>query len=229
MAVWLIPGALIGARLYHLITSPDEYFGAAGHPLRAFAVWQGGLGLWGGLIGGPLAGWLWCRRNDVDPLVMLDCAAPALPAAQAIGRLGNYFNQELYGRPTNLPWGLLIDPPNRPVSSLTRALYQPTFLYEMLWSLLVVLPVVLYAERRWWLTGGRLFAVYVAVYTVGRAWIESLRIDPAHRFLGLRLNDYTSAIMCAAAITYMIRTRAPRELPTDTNAPGAGPDAEVRQ
>jgi prolipoprotein diacylglyceryl transferase len=207
MSVWLIPGALIGARIYHLITSPDEYFGSGGHPWQALEIWKGGLGLWGGLIGGPLAGWWWCRRHGVDPVAVLDCAAPAVPVAQAIGRLGNWFNQELYGGPTTLPWALRIDPAHRPAATPNSGLYHPTFLYEMGWNLLLVVPLVLWAERRFQLRGGRAFALYVALYTAGRAWIEEVRVDPAHTFLGLRVNDYVSIVVFAAAVGFLLWRR----------------------
>ncbi|HVU74580.1 MAG TPA: prolipoprotein diacylglyceryl transferase [Mycobacteriales bacterium] len=233
MAVWIVPAALIGARIYHLITSPDAYFGAHGNPVQAFEVWKGGLGIWGGLVAGPLAGWLWCRRHGVDPLQVLDCAAPAVPVGQAIGRLGNYFNQELYGGPTHLPWGLLIDAANRPAATPDVRLYQPTFLYELLWNLLLVVPVVLYAERRWQLDRGRLFVLYIAAYTAGRAWIEHMRIDPAHHLLGIRVNDYVSLITFTLAATYLYRTRrrpdrhdaSPR--PVSDGSGGADPDVSV--
>ena len=219
MAVWLVPAALVGSRIYHLITSPDAYFGAGGHPLDAFAVWKGGLGLWGGLIAGPLAGWAWCRKHDVDPIRILDCAAPAVPIAQAIGRWGNYFNQELYGGPTRLPWALRIDAAHAPNN--VAGLFHPTFLYESVWNLLLVLPIVLWAERRFRLRDGRAFAQYHSIYTAGRAWIEEVRVDPAHTLFGLRVNFYVAAVVCVLAMVYVVRKR-PRP---DTIAPPADDDA----
>jgi prolipoprotein diacylglyceryl transferase len=137
---------------------------------------------------------------------MADALAPALPLAQAIGRWGNWFNQELYGRPTSLPWGLHIDVAHRMAGYLGDAYYQPTFLYEFLWDVAVA-GVVIWADRRWKFTRGRGFALYVALYTIGRGWIEALRIDDAHKFFGLRLNDWTSVVVFLGAVGYFIAMR----------------------
>jgi prolipoprotein diacylglyceryl transferase len=148
-------------------------------------------------------GWLVARRRGLDASAMLDACAPAIALAQAVGRLGNWFNQELFGRPTTLPWGLEIDPAHRPAGYLDVATFHPTFLYEALWNLLVVL-VVVWADRHFNMSRGRLFAFYVACYTVGRFWIEALRIDDAHHILGLRLNDWTSILVFAAAVAFLL-------------------------
>ncbi|MDQ1428192.1 MAG: hypothetical protein QOK39_1668, partial [Acidimicrobiaceae bacterium] len=132
IAMWGVPGGLIGARLYHVATDYELY---THHPLDAFKIWQGGLGIWGGIAGGVLLGSVYIRRHDLDFGALLDCAAPALPLAQAIGRWGNYFNQELFGRPTSLPWGLRVDAAHRPLAYAHAATFQPTFLYESLWDL----------------------------------------------------------------------------------------------
>jgi prolipoprotein diacylglyceryl transferase len=209
MAATAVPAGLVGARVYHVITSPDEYLK---HPVEALYVWHGGLGIWGGIAGGALGAWFVCRRQGVSMLALMDAVAPALPVAQAIGRLGNYFNQELFGKPTTLPWGLEIDPEHRPGGYGSFTTFHPTFLYELIWDLGVALLVVL-AGRRWALGKGRAFALYVAAYCVGRGWIEYLRIDDAHRFFGLRLNDYVSGILFLTAVGYFYARRGSGENP----------------
>ena len=203
VATWGVPAGLVGARLYHVITDHQRF---QGRWLHAFAIWEGGLGIWGGVALGALVGWWVARRRGLDATAMLDACAPAIPLAQAIGRVGNWFNQELYGRPTDLPWALEIDPSHRPDEYLDEPTFHPTFLYEALWCLGVV-GLVLWAERRWNLTRGRAFALYVAAYTVGRFWIEALRVDDAHHILGLRLNDWTSILVFLAAATFLVRRR----------------------
>jgi prolipoprotein diacylglyceryl transferase len=208
VATWGVPAGLVGARLYHVATDYQRF---QGRWLHAFAIWEGGLGIWGGVALGALVGWIVARRRGCDATAMLDAVAPAIPLAQAIGRLGNWFNQELFGKPSTLPWALKIDPSHRPDGYLDQATFHPTFLYESLWNLLVV-ALVLWADRRWNLTRGRLFALYVAAYTVGRFWIEAMRIDDAHHVLGLRLNDWTSIVVFLAALVFLLRRRsAPRE------------------
>jgi prolipoprotein diacylglyceryl transferase len=218
LAMWAIPAGIVGARLYHVATDYQRY---THDPLRALAIWEGGLGIWGGVAGGVVAGVLVARRRGYDLPGLFDAAAPALPLAQAIGRWGNWFNQELFGRPTSLPWGLEIDAAHRPLGYERFATFHPTFLYESLWNLAVV-GVVLLAERRLRLRRGYLFAVYVAAYTFGRFFIEYLRIDPAHRFLGLRLNDWTSIVVFAAAVAVLAlrgRTPATTPAPDGSSAP----------
>jgi prolipoprotein diacylglyceryl transferase len=206
VVAWAVPFGLVGARIYHVLTDPELYFGAGRHPLRAFAVWEGGLGIWGGVAAGALGAWIGCRRHGVSLSVFADAAAPAVAVAQAIGRLGNYFNQELYGRPSTLPWALKIDPAHRPADTPNIGTYQPTFLYEALWDLGVA-GVVIWAARRYRLSGGRAFALYVALYTVGRAWVEYLRVDHANHLLGLRLNDWTCLIVFTGAVLFLLRHR----------------------
>ena len=198
-----VPTGLLGARIYHVVTSPDLYLK---HPIDALYVWHGGLGIWGGVAGGAAGAAFVLRRRGLSTLAFGDAIAPGVAAAQAVGRFGNWFNQELFGRPTTLPWGLRIDPQNRPAGYERFATFHPTFLYESLWDLGVA-GLVLAAERRWQLGRGRAFALYVAAYTVGRAWIEALRIDDAHRFFGLRLNDYVAAVVFLGAVTFLVRRR----------------------
>jgi prolipoprotein diacylglyceryltransferase len=191
-----------------VITTPEPYFGRDGNPWDAFAIWHGGLGIWGGIAAGFLGGVIALRRLGVPVLLGADAVAPALAVAQAIGRWGNYFNQELYGRPTDLPWALRIDPEHR--VDPDQATYHPTFLYESLWNLMVA-GVCVWADRRFRLGKGRVFALYVALYCLGRAWIEALRVDDAHRFFGLRLNDYVSLALFLAAVLYLYLRRGQRE------------------
>jgi prolipoprotein diacylglyceryl transferase len=211
IAVWMVPFGIVGGRLYHVITTPEPYFGRGGDPLRAFAIWQGGLGIWGAIALGGLGAWIGCRRRGIPLPAFADALAPGLLVAQSVGRLGNWFNQELYGRPTTLPWALRIDPEHREPGYLGAATYHPTFLYELLWNLAVA-AVLVWADRRWKLGHGRVFALYVALYCAGRGWIEMLRIDTAEHFLGLRLNVFTSIVVGLLAVAYLVWQRGrPRE------------------
>jgi prolipoprotein diacylglyceryl transferase len=212
IATVAVPFGIVGARIYHVITTPDPYFGKGGHPIEALYIWRGGLGIWGAIAGGFLGAWLVLRRRGIPTSIAADAFAPTLAVAQAFGRWGNWFNQELYGRPSGLPWALRIDPSHRLPGYENVATYQPTFLYESLWCLGVAL-LCLWADKRFRLGGGRVFALYVAAYTAGRGWIESLRIDTAHRFFGLRLNDYVSIIVFALAVAYLIKHRGARDVP----------------
>jgi len=208
IAVWAVLAGVIGARLYHVATDVEKFYGNWGDVV---AIWNGGLGIPGGLLLGLVVGLYVTHRRGIGIAVAATCAAPAVPLAQAIGRWGNYFNQELYGRASNLPWAVEIDRAHRVDPDV--ATYQPTFLYESIWDLGVAL-LVIWADRRWKLTRGRAFALYAAAYTAGRFWIEALRVDTAHRFLGLRLNDWTSVVVFVAAAAYLLlrrRDEAPEE------------------
>ncbi|MEU7407448.1 prolipoprotein diacylglyceryl transferase [Streptomyces sp. NPDC044948] len=203
ITIWAVPFGLVGGRLYHVLTSPDAYFGNHGEPIRALYVWEGGLGIWGAIALGGVGAWIGCRRRRIPLPAFADAIAPGIAVAQAIGRWGNWFNQELYGRPTTLPWGLEIDRAHRPFGMLDIATYHPTFLYESLWDIGVA-ALVLWAARRFTLGHGRAFALYAAAYTAGRFWTEYLRIDEAHTFFGLRLNDWTSVVVFLGAIAYLV-------------------------
>ncbi|MFF0146386.1 prolipoprotein diacylglyceryl transferase [Amycolatopsis sulphurea] len=263
VAVFAVPFGLVGGRIYHVITDPELYFTAGKNPWNAFAIWDGGLGIWGAVALGAVGAWIACRRKGVPLPAMADALAPGIVAAQAIGRIGNYFNQELYGAHTDLPWGLEIyqrfNPQTGAPDGLTGVAtghiplpdspVQPTFLYELIWNLLVAGLVVL-ADRRFKLGHGRAFALYVAGYTVGRCWIELLRTDTANHILGLRVNVWTSILVFAGALAYFVLAarRGPRESPeslrskgderdespplsgsasTSDTKPDAGPDAKT--
>jgi len=198
VAFWAVPFGIIGGRIYHLITSPDQYFGAGGRPLDAFKIWNGGLGIWGAVALGALGAYIGCRRQGVSFVTFMDAAAPAVLVAQAMGRLGNYFNQELFGGPTHLPWGLWVDVQYRPDGFEVYHTFHPTFLYELIWNLLGAWLIV-YLDKRYDLRGGRVFWLYVMVYTAGRTWIEMMRIDDAHHFFGIRVNVFVSVVAFVAS------------------------------
>jgi prolipoprotein diacylglyceryl transferase len=205
IALWAVPFGIVGGRLYHVITDPELYFKAGEQPIRALYIWDGGLGIWGAVALGAVGAWIGCRRKNVRLSAFADALAPGLILAQAIGRWGNYFNQELYGDPTKLPWGLQIDKVF-PDGSSVHGVFQPTFLYESLWDAAACVALLL-IDRRWRLHSARLFALYAAIYTAGRGWIEALRSDHANHFLGLRLNDWTSLVIFLAAVVFLVATR----------------------
>jgi prolipoprotein diacylglyceryl transferase len=225
LAVWSVLAGLIGARLYHVITDHDRY---EGRWLHAFAVWEGGLGIPGGLIAGVGVGAYIAHRRGLPVAELLDVVAPALPVAQAIGRLGNWFNQELFGRATDLPWGLEIDADHRPAGYLDTQTFHPTFLYEALWNLALAGLLVWWERRHPGGRPGRLFALYVAGYALGRAWVEALRIDPATRLFGVRWNIWMSLIAFLGAVAWLVfdarRRRDEPDLaaaePADHDGPG---------
>ncbi|HEY3895975.1 MAG TPA: prolipoprotein diacylglyceryl transferase [Pseudonocardiaceae bacterium] len=219
VATWAVPFGIVGARLYHVITDPEFYFGPGRDPVRALYIWDGGLGIWGAVALGAVGAWIGCRRRGIRLADFADAMAPGLVVAQAIGRWGNYFNQELYGGASTLPWAVEIDPAHRPPATPDIGLYQPTFLYESLWDIGVAVLLV-WAGHRFGLRNGRLFALYVAAYTVGRAWIEALRVDHANHFLGLRLNDWTSLVVFLIAVGFLL-LRRPRQDVAETATAGA--------
>jgi prolipoprotein diacylglyceryl transferase len=211
VALWGFPAGLIGGRLYFLATSWNE---VPRHWWGPFAIWQGGLGIWGGIAGGTLAGLWVLRRRGADIPQFLDAAAPGLLVAQAIGRVGNYFNQELFGGPTSLPWGLKIDAAHRPAHYAQYTTFHPTFLYELVWNLALAGALV-WLGRRGRIRAPGLFALYVAGYSGFRIFEELLRVDPAHHILGLRLNFFVATILCATGLAWFARIqrlRLPRVL-----------------
>jgi len=208
IAIWAVPFGLVGGRLYHVMTDWQLYFGEGRDPLSALYVWRGGLGIWGAVALGALGAWIGARRAGIRFLPLADAVAPGIAIAQALGRWGNWFNQELFGRPTDLPWGLEIAPENRPSGYVNDPTFHPTFLYEFVWNLGVA-GLVIWADRRFRLGYGRAFALYVMGYTAGRAWIEALRIDDVQMndVLGLRLNVWTSIALFTAALAYFLWSR----------------------
>ena len=221
-AVWGVAAGIVGARLYHVVTSwdevPDEWWGA-------FAIWKGGLGVWGGIAAGCLVGGIVAKRAGADVWLLADCLAPGLLLAQGVGRLGNWWNQELYGKPTDLPWGLKIDFQHRVAGYENDATFHPTFLYELVYDLVGV-GILLLLDRRFRFKPPALFALYVSYYTAGRFFEELLRIDPAHHYAGLRLNAWVSIVVFVLSTAFFIwwqfirspsgdeRPRATRVVPT---------------
>jgi len=203
VAFWAIPFGIIGGRIYHVISTPGPYFGENGDPIDAFKIWEGGLGIWGAVAFGALGAYIGCRRHGVTFAAYMDAAAPGILVAQAIGRMGNYFNQELFGGPTDLPWAVRIDPAFRPEGFEQFATFHPTFLYEMLWNLAGA-ALIIYLDRRLNLRGGRVFWLYVMVYVSGRLWIELVRIDTAVRVGGLRINVWVSIGVLLLAIAMFV-------------------------
>ena len=207
VAVWAVPFGIVGGRIYHVMTDPELYFVAGKNPWNALKIWEGGLGIWGAVALGIVGAWIGCRRHGVRLLDYADAAAPGIVLAQAIGRWGNYFNNELHGGRTDLPWGLQIHCWDKsagvavtcPGSTTNiEGVFQPTFLYESLWCMLVALALVL-VDRRLSLARGQIFALYGMLYTIGRLLIEMLRDDHANLILGLRLNIWTSLIVFAGS------------------------------
>ncbi len=227
IAMWAVPFGIVGARIYHVISSPDQYWGAGGSGIGgAIKIWEGGLGIWGGVAGGALGAWIACKQLRMSFTFVADCIAVGLPLAQAVGRLGNWFNNELYGGKTEVPWGLEIHKMstggegNPPVGSalkdangnpvLLDGLYHPTFLYELLWNLGVA-GLVYWLDRKYKFGKGRAFALYVMAYTAGRAWIEAMRTDDAKIILGQRLNVWVSIIVFLGALAYFLLRKGPQE------------------
>ncbi|MGW0330674.1 prolipoprotein diacylglyceryl transferase [Streptomyces sp. NPDC003011] len=226
IAVWAVPFGLLGGRLYHVITDYELYFSEGRDWVDAFKIWEGGLGIWGAIAVGAVGAWIGCRRRGIPLPAYADAIAPGIAVAQAIGRWGNWFNQELYGKPTDLPWALEI---TSSADGRVPGTYHPTFLYESLWCLGVA-ALVIWADRRFKLGHGRAFALYVAAYCAGRAWIEYLRIDDAHHILGVRLNVWTALIVFLLALTYIVvswRKRPGQEAVVEPGASDAPSGAEA--
>lgn len=214
IAIWAVPAGVVGARIYHVITDWERFDGRL---VDVFKIWQGGLGIWGGIAVGVVVGILIARRRGFSVLNTLTAVAPALPLAQAIGRFGNWFNQELFGRATTLPWGLEIDDKHLPRGYESGTLFHPTFLYEAIGNL-VLCAVLLQLDRRasmraespvsaeppTYLRPGRLFLIYAAGYSLLRFFVEGLRIDPAKAAGGLRLNQWTSIVVFVVSVAWLV-------------------------
>lgn len=241
VVVVAVPFGIVGARIYHVLTDWQIYFGpnSPKEPVDALKIWEGGLGIWGAVAFGVLGGYLVARRRGVVFPALLDAVAPAIAVAQAIGRLGNWFNSELFGRPTTLPWGLEIAPAYRPVGYEQYETFHPTFLYELVWCLAVA-GVLVVLDRRFRLGHGKVFALYVVLYTLGRFWIEALRIDQVNEIGGFRLNNYTSLIVFVVALAWfgwLVKNRPGREEvverrpaePADPRPTGAEPEEPVSE
>jgi prolipoprotein diacylglyceryl transferase len=206
VAVWAVPFGVIGGRVYHVLTDWSAYFGEGGKgALGALRIWEGGLGIWGAIALGALGAYIGCQRHRIPFVIFADSVAPGIAVAQAIGRWGNWFNQELFGRPTTLPWALQIDPVHRPAGYADAATFHPVFLYESL-ACLVIAGLLVWSDARFKLSHGRVFALYVAMYCAARGAIETLRIDESHHVLGVRFNVLTAIVVGILALVYLART-----------------------
>lgn len=205
IAIWTVPIAIVGARLFHVLTHLNDYFGDGKNPMTVFYIWEGGLAIYGGIIFGALGAYIGARSVGIKFFAYADALVPGLLLAQAVGRWGNYFNNELFGQPTTLPWGLEIsaDNPAYPVGLPAGELFHPVFLYESIWSLLGI-AVLLVIEKRFNLQWGKLFAAYLVYYSIGRAFIETIRLDPAYVLFGLRTNVWSAILGIIAGIALFI-------------------------
>ena len=217
LAAWAVPAGIVGARAYHVATDWRSF---RGHWLDVVKIWEGGLGIPGGLVAGVGVGYLLARHRGLRIDALLTAVVPAIPLAQAIGRLGNWFNQELFGRPTTLPWALRIDPGHRPVGYAQVATFHPTFLYEALWNLMLMSVLIVLTSRTAW-ARERVLALYVLGYGIGRLGVESLRIDHASVVLGMRINIWISLL--AIAVATALRSRRSRPPVRRPVAPVANP------
>ncbi len=227
IAAWAVPFGILGGRIYHLITSPQAYFGEGGQPLNALKIWEGGLGIWGAVALGATGAWIGCRRHQVSFLDFVDAAAPGVLVAQALGRFGNYFNNEIHGSATTLPWGLkvyewdqqaghaVLDPAGNPV---VAGIFHPTFLYEAVFCLALA-AVLLTLDHRRSFKPGQIFALYVAGYPLGRVVIELMRTDEANRILGLRVNVWVSVLVFALGVVLYLHFARRPVVTTDTVEP----------
>ena len=206
IAMWAVPFGVIGGRLYHVLTDWEIYFSEGGKGfIGALRIWEGGLGIWGAIALGGVGAWIGAKRQGVAFAPFADSIAPGVAFAQAIGRFGNWFNQELFGRPTTLPWGLEIDTANRPTNFTQFETFHPTFLYEAIACTIIGL-FLLRSDKRYVMGHGRVFALYVAMYCVARGLIETIRIDDARLILGIRFNVFTALIIGAGALLYLVRS-----------------------
>jgi prolipoprotein diacylglyceryl transferase len=206
ITIWAVPFGIVGGRFYHVITHPNDYFFSGADLLKIFYVWEGGLAIFGAIVFGSLGAYIACRRSGLRFLSFADALAPGMLLAQAFGRIGNYFNQELFGTPTTLPWGLQIDPsrPAFPAGLPADTLFHPLFLYEMIWNLIGV-AVILLADRRFDLRWGKALGLYFIIYGTGRTWFESFRLDPTEfELLGIKINMVIAAVIAVIGLALII-------------------------
>ena len=225
IALWAVPFGIVGGRIFHVLTHLNDYFYAGADLSAVFRVWEGGLAIYGAIALGLVGAYIGARIAGVRLWSFLDAVAPGVLLAQALGRWGNYFNQELFGTPTTLPWGLEIDPTNAayPIGLPAGVLFHPTFLYESIWSIFGVI-LLLWLDKRYDLRWGKMFALYIAFYSVGRIWTESLRIDPSEVFLGLRTNIWSAlAGILAAIVIWRVQSRRHPGLETSIYVTGKEP------
>jgi len=235
ISAWAVPFGIVGGRLYHLITSPQAYFGEGGQPLNALKIWEGGLGIWGAVALGAVGAYIGCRRTGVRFLDFADAAAPGILVAQAMGRFGNYFNNEIHGSATDLPWGLKVYEwdqqaghavPDAGGNPVVAGVFHPTFLYEAIFCLLLALLLVR-LDHRFDLRRGQVFALYVAGYPLGRVFIELMRTDDANLILGQRVNVWVSVLVFLLGVLLFFwfgrRAGTPAEAAVDPTAEEASP------
>lgn len=228
LLLWVVPLGIIGARIFHVLTHMDDYFYPGADLLRTLYIWEGGIAIFGALIGGGIGAWIGCRFIGLRFWTFADALAPGLLVAQAFGRVGNWFNHELFGTPTSLPWGLEIESSNPayPVGLPADVLFHPTFLYEAIWNLLGA-AVIVWAGRRFALRWGRQFALYLIWYGAGRVVWESIRIDPSEVFFGLRTNVWAAIIAVVVGIViFFVQKRRHPGLPTSPYLPKRLADSE---
>jgi prolipoprotein diacylglyceryl transferase len=231
VVLWAIPIGIVGARFYHVMTHLGDYFGAGANQ-HWWAIWEGGIAIYGAIGFGALAAWIVARRHKIAFAALADSLAPAIAIGQAFGRFGNWFNQELYGLPTTLPWGLEIDPAHRVPGYEQYATFQPTFAYESLWDLMVA-GVLLWADRKFRLGRGKVFALYIALYGLGRTFTESIRLDYSYDFFGpVRFNEAVAMLICLVGVgllVWLVRRRPGREEQVEPSVPAAAEPAEPAQ
>ena len=203
VAIFAVPFGIIGGRIYHVATDWEKYFGSGQNWIDALKIWNGGLGIWGAILFGGVGAWIGCKYYKIYLPPFADAIAPGIIFAQAIGRLGNYFNQELFGKPTDLAWGLEIAEKFRPQGFESFATFHPTFLYEIIWNVFIGFGLI-YFDRKYKIGHGRLFALYVSLYSLGRLFIENLRIDEARLVLGFRFNVFTSLVVIVGGLIYFV-------------------------
>jgi len=221
IALWTVPFGIIGGRLFHVFTHANDYFGPGKNPMEIFAVWNGGLAIFGGLILGGFGAFVGCYQKGIKFFAFADAIAPGVILAQAIGRWGNYFNQELFGKPTDLPWALQIDRPNPaiPTGLPDSVTFHPTFAYEMLWNI-AAFAILIAVDKKFDLRWGRMFALYLAVYSAGRFWIEGIRIDPSDIYFGLRTNQWSSVLtFVIGLVIFVISKRRHKGVETSVYTP----------